>query len=100
MSKHCDNCGKSGVSSRCSACQTVYYCNKQCQSDHWKNHKTQCKLMQTKNKEKTQINIDDLMKFRNSSQLTNFASCLKQFMDESNSLPIALNNNIKQNVVK
>ncbi|CAN0042741.1 unnamed protein product, partial [Phaeothamnion confervicola] len=28
---------------QCGACKTTKYCSKQCQVDHWKSHKAQCK---------------------------------------------------------
>eukprot|EP01084_Bolivina_argentea_P128994 227901_1 len=34
---------------RCSGCKRVYYCSEQCQSNHWKQHKKECKLSKNKN---------------------------------------------------
>ena len=38
-------CGKA-ASKRCSKCQFVFYCNNQCQSTDWENHKNACKGIQ------------------------------------------------------
>jgi hypothetical protein len=41
--KMCANaCGKSG-NKRCARCQTTFYCSKECQTSHWKEHKQTCK---------------------------------------------------------
>jgi hypothetical protein len=53
----CDCCTKDGAHLKCSACKSVYYCNRECQKDHWKAHKIQCKqfssfLEEMKEKEK------------------------------------------------
>ncbi|KAL5483598.1 hypothetical protein ACEPAI_8830 [Sanghuangporus weigelae] len=37
----CVRCGVPAVS-RCSACQSVAYCSKECQASHWKEHKKLC----------------------------------------------------------
>ncbi|KAL5521014.1 hypothetical protein ACEPAG_8936 [Sanghuangporus baumii] len=37
----CFRCGVRAVS-RCSACQSVAYCSKECQASHWKEHKKLC----------------------------------------------------------
>ncbi|KAL5505057.1 hypothetical protein ACEPAH_7720 [Sanghuangporus vaninii] len=37
----CARCGVPAVS-RCSACQSVAYCSKECQASHWKEHKRLC----------------------------------------------------------
>eukprot|EP01084_Bolivina_argentea_P093741 168558_1 len=34
---------KALANKRCSGCKQVYYCSKQCQSNHWKQHKKECK---------------------------------------------------------
>ena len=36
-----NSCGQQGTK-RCSKCQTVYYCSKECQKAHWKIHKKAC----------------------------------------------------------
>ncbi|XP_011704687.1 PREDICTED: histone-lysine N-methyltransferase SMYD3 isoform X2 [Wasmannia auropunctata] len=45
-SKHritrCDNCLKSGKLSKCSGCQYVYYCDRNCQKESWPTHKAEC----------------------------------------------------------
>ncbi len=39
----CANCGEGGFDMhRCSACQQVAYCGRNCQKAHWKEHKPQC----------------------------------------------------------
>jgi hypothetical protein len=47
----CIFCGKAdkiqGVMlSKCSACEQVYYCSKECQRADWKDHKGACKMLQ------------------------------------------------------
>ena len=39
----CSNCGDDGASSRCTQCKTAVYCDRTCQSAHWKVHKATCK---------------------------------------------------------
>ncbi|KAL0476306.1 hypothetical protein AKO1_006336 [Acrasis kona] len=39
----CSHCDKLGDMMRCSACQNVLYCSKECQVDDWKFHKGACK---------------------------------------------------------
>ncbi|XP_017887252.1 histone-lysine N-methyltransferase SMYD3 isoform X2 [Ceratina calcarata] len=38
----CDYCLKSGKLSKCSACQYVYYCNRNCQQSSWRTHSKEC----------------------------------------------------------
>jgi len=40
----CDCCGKPGPTKSCSRCMSYYYCNRECQLNHWKknNHKDSC----------------------------------------------------------
>ncbi|XP_015176483.1 PREDICTED: histone-lysine N-methyltransferase SMYD3 isoform X2 [Polistes dominula] len=38
----CDNCLKSGKLFKCSVCQYVYYCNRNCQKEAWSIHKIEC----------------------------------------------------------
>ncbi|EFN77865.1 SET and MYND domain-containing protein 3 [Harpegnathos saltator] len=38
----CDNCLKSGKLSKCSGCQYVYYCDRNCQKESWPIHKAEC----------------------------------------------------------
>ena len=41
---HCSRCGKVGDSLKeCTRCLGVQYCGKECQTEHWKTHKTVCK---------------------------------------------------------
>jgi hypothetical protein len=37
----------------CSRCQHVYYCSRECQSVHWKEHKSQCRDVDNDGKNKT-----------------------------------------------
>merc|ERR1739848_318675 len=43
----CDFCSKDpppgSKFSRCSSCQSVRYCSRECQKKHWKTHKVDCK---------------------------------------------------------
>jgi len=40
----CSACGKkSSTLMKCRACKCVWYCDKDCQNKHWKEHKTECK---------------------------------------------------------
>lgn len=42
--KRCEKCGKqSEKPSRCSQCQVMYYCDKDCQKKNWQEHKSICK---------------------------------------------------------
>ncbi|XP_012525631.1 histone-lysine N-methyltransferase SMYD3 isoform X2 [Monomorium pharaonis] len=38
----CDNCLKRGKLLKCSGCQHVCYCNRNCQKESWSIHKTEC----------------------------------------------------------
>ncbi len=39
----CDNCGIKGKMLKCSNCLGAYYCSKECQKLHYKEHKSNCK---------------------------------------------------------
>ena len=58
----CDNCGKLQCKEkrlRCSRCKTSYYCNKSCQTNHWrKEHKYNCNK-----KEKMLTEIEKIIEF-------------------------------------
>ena len=42
--KLCSACGeKSDALMKCRACKCVWYCDKECQNKHWKEHKKECK---------------------------------------------------------
>ena len=46
--KICSNCFKEGTALRdCSRCKSVQYCSKDCQRQHWKIHKPECKCAAT-----------------------------------------------------
>jgi len=49
----CDNedCGKPGARSRCSGCDSQYYCDKTCQRGAWREHKGLCQHFQTQKKD-------------------------------------------------
>lgn len=36
-------------SKKCNGCQKVYYCNKECQKEHWKKHKPHCQNLDALN---------------------------------------------------
>ena len=38
----CAICQRENIKDRCSRCQSVYYCNKRHQREHWQVHKKQC----------------------------------------------------------
>ncbi|CAN0435888.1 unnamed protein product [Ectocarpus sp. 13 AM-2016] len=38
----CSNCGKDGSLRPCSRCRHVRYCSRDCQRQHWKDHKRDC----------------------------------------------------------
>jgi len=40
----CSACGKkSNTLKNCTACECVWYCDKDCQNKHWKEHKKECR---------------------------------------------------------
>ncbi|KAL4477620.1 hypothetical protein ABPG74_002770 [Tetrahymena malaccensis] len=47
----CELCKKEATK-RCSQCKTVWYCTRECQVAHWKDHKVSCKKIVKENKEK------------------------------------------------
>ena len=42
----CIVCGSCRNVKPCGGCRTVYYCGEECQSQHWREHKKQCRLVQ------------------------------------------------------
>ena len=44
--KFCSACDKEGSAlKKCTACKCVWYCDKECQNKHWKEHRKECKLI-------------------------------------------------------
>ena len=44
--KFCSACDKkSDTAMKCRACKCVWYCDKECQNKHWKEHRKECKLI-------------------------------------------------------
>lgn len=39
----CDFCGSASPPKCCSQCNSAYYCNRDCQKSHWKQHKYKCR---------------------------------------------------------
>ena len=51
--KGCAKCGnRLKALSKCAGCRTVSYCSRECQVQHWKDHKVQCKKVSSKKKSK------------------------------------------------
>eukprot|EP00485_Elphidium_margaritaceum_P000820 CAMPEP_0202688784 /NCGR_PEP_ID=MMETSP1385-20130828/4219_1 /ASSEMBLY_ACC=CAM_ASM_000861 /TAXON_ID=933848 /ORGANISM="Elphidium margaritaceum" /LENGTH=346 /DNA_ID=CAMNT_0049343825 /DNA_START=31 /DNA_END=1071 /DNA_ORIENTATION=+ len=50
----CGNCKASAARCRCSGCNMIYYCNKDCQRKHWLAHKKQCNFWKQKKAKKNQ----------------------------------------------
>ena len=42
----CIVCGSCRTVKPCGGCRTVYYCGVECQSQHWREHKTRCRRVQ------------------------------------------------------
>lgn len=42
MENTCAWCGKENVTPKCSLCKKLYYCDRACQTNHWKAHKLVC----------------------------------------------------------
>ena len=42
-SKQCGSCNNPNSKLKCSKCKLIYYCNRECQVKHWKEHKLICK---------------------------------------------------------
>jgi tetratricopeptide (TPR) repeat protein len=47
----CEFCNQEGALLRCGQCHTFYYCNRDCQKNHWKAHKGICKGLMRKHDE-------------------------------------------------
>ncbi|XP_055700421.1 histone-lysine N-methyltransferase SMYD3 isoform X2 [Phlebotomus papatasi] len=43
--ERCDNCFASGKVLKCSGCDYVYYCNRNCQTEAWSLHKIECPFL-------------------------------------------------------
>ena len=50
----CAGCNKQKGTKKCGGCKQTYYCSQKCQSNHWKDHKSQCKKIRKQNKLKQQ----------------------------------------------
>ena len=44
----CDYCSKPGPTKNCSRCLSYYYCNRECQLNHWSKHKHGCSALKDK----------------------------------------------------
>ena len=42
METPCDSCQNDGAMLKCSQCKSAYYCDRNCQKNHWKAHKANC----------------------------------------------------------
>eukprot|EP01095_Lingulamoeba_sp_RSL-Kostka_P004975 TRINITY_DN1624_c0_g1_i1.p1 TRINITY_DN1624_c0_g1~~TRINITY_DN1624_c0_g1_i1.p1 ORF type:complete len:401 (-),score=56.37 TRINITY_DN1624_c0_g1_i1:209-1411(-) len=40
--KLCSNCKAPNCTKLCSGCNSIYYCSRKCQADHWRIHKSKC----------------------------------------------------------
>eukprot|EP01083_Nonionella_stella_P288568 981941_1 len=84
---HCYHCFQiqSGISLRCSGCQSAHYCNKSCQRAHWKYHKSSCKwhsqseIKDIENMKASEC-IQILQSEHRSSQFDLSALCLKRIL--------------------
>ena len=45
---YCSNCRKKCKPNKCGKCCTAWYCNKNCQENHWSKHKKICKVLRDK----------------------------------------------------
>lgn len=54
----CAKCGKDGAEKKCSQCQAVAYCGRDCQREHWKAHKKQCSTLAKAKLENASENVD------------------------------------------
>ena len=59
--KHCTSCSLV-ASDVCSGCKAVYYCSRECQEAHWKEHKSYCKELK-----KSRSTAKSMLKAFNSS---------------------------------
>eukprot|EP01083_Nonionella_stella_P064191 167079_1 len=59
MPSSCATCNKIGATALCSACKCTYYCNKDCQRKHWKQHKKICKMIKEQGQQKTNTTKPD-----------------------------------------
>ncbi|KXT07876.1 hypothetical protein AC579_5155 [Pseudocercospora musae] len=50
LQQMCVGCSKTGESlKRCAKCRSVHYCNRECQTSHWKIHKKECSRLASGN---------------------------------------------------
>lgn len=47
VQKICGSCNKENAKSKCGRCQSIYYCNAECQKRHWPVHKVGCQVLGT-----------------------------------------------------
>eukprot|EP01084_Bolivina_argentea_P086341 156061_1 len=52
----CSNCHTPGATFRCGACESVRYCNRECQLKHWRHHKKECKKLAENRQNKIALN--------------------------------------------
>jgi hypothetical protein len=79
MSTNCDACDKECSPLACAKCRQAFYCSKECQKAHWKNHKKYCGFRKEETLEKMGPNfILDLRMFfeeASASLLAPLAAC-------------------------
>ena len=87
----CDCCGKPGPTKSCSRCLSYYYCNRQCQINHWSNHKQYCAFLKRtcdRDKEKKRYGrefLEEKEKGKREEEPDECAICLEEI-----ELPISL----------
>ena len=65
--RNCASCNAPKASSRCGACRSVSYCDKECQREHWKTHKKECSF-KTKKKRNAPPKITETIQNDDDSQ--------------------------------
>ena len=59
MSTSCGHCRQPDATLRCSRCQCVKYCQKECQKAHFKLHKRSCRAIAAQRVLADRISVDD-----------------------------------------